>query len=225
MGTSFRFFLQNLIFLKIWRDRAELLFFFGSRCRHFFARNFARNPEFRAKSWKITITRATRGVLSPKGTFWIAFGCNFSIFFTEYDFFENLARYDRITVFFWLKIPPKFARNFARNPEISREILENHENDVSTLIHGILYGLEVLWDHPDDISVCLVARLGFLELFFGPKWSFLRPPETSEGIWGLRKISCFWVKIQKKIAFSDFRFWAPKGFVSVLDGSWGLFGH
>ena len=83
--------------MKIWRDRAELLFFFGSRCRHF------------------------------------------------------------------------FARNFARNPEISREILENHENDVSTLIPGILYGLEVLWDHPDDISVCLVARLGFLELFFGPK--------------------------------------------------------
>ena len=86
-----------MIFLKIWRDRTGLLFFFGSSCGRF------------------------------------------------------------------------FARNFARNPEISREILKNHENGVSTLIPGLLYGLEVLWDHPDHISGCLVALLGFLELFFGPK--------------------------------------------------------
>ena len=51
-----------------------------------------------------------------------------------------------------------------------------------------------------------------------------READFSSTIRDLEKFLVFRPK-SKKIAFSDFRFWAPKGFVSVLDGSWGLFGH
>ena len=51
-----------------------------------------------------------------------------------------------------------------------------------------------------------------------------READFSSTIRDLEKFLVFRPK-SKKIAFSDFRFWAPKGFVSVLDGSCGLFGH
>ena len=60
---------------------------------------------------------------------------------------------------------------------------------------------------------------GWVGVFINRFWTFMVDFEvtlvsewlnTSEGIWGLRKISCFWVKIQKNRVFR-FSFLGPKG--------------
>ena len=79
----------------------------------------------------------------------------------------------------------------------------------------------------------LVLRFGTTGKKFGPKIFGGRPQVVVFSIprdFVLEKFRVFWGGVvfrqkSKKIAFSDFRFWAPKGFVSGLDGSWCLFGH
>ena len=93
----------------------------------------------------------------------------------------------------------------------------------------------------------------FRFFFLGPKWVSIWLGSPLGSFWGHFKVSSGVFRVftparsyferdfasilrhlekflvfrpkSKKIAFSDFRFWAPKGFLSGLDGSWCLFGH
>ena len=80
---------------------------------------------------------------------------------------------------------------------------------------------------------------GWLGFFINRFWTFMVDFEvslvsewlnTSDGIWGLRKISCFWAKIQKISRFQIFVFGPQRGLYRVwmgpgafLDIKWGVY--